>query len=270
MNGKLILTIAVLMMYSLASVAGIVIVGDEEKNPVLENTPAVEQEAEDKTQEDTDKTKENEDEEVSDEETEEDDENKKVDLSSWELLLANVDNPLPAGFEVKTAQVQNSFKMDERIADTVKKMIADAKADGVDLMICSAYRSVERQQQLFDEQVAQYVAQGKSKADAEALTATMIAIPGTSEHHTGLAADIVTPTHQTLDSQFADTAAGKWLQENAVDYGFILRYPEGKEDITKIIYESWHYRYVGVEHAKIIKEKGLCLEEYIEQLKEGE
>ena len=261
------MTLAVLLMYSLASVAGLVIVGDEEKNPVLENTPAVEQEAEEENKEQNDE--ENQDEEnQEDENSQEDEETEKVDVTeSWELLLANVDNPLPQGFEVKTAVVQNSFKMDERIADTVKKMIDDAKADGVDLMICSAYRSVDRQQQLFDEQVAQYVAQGKSKADAEALTATMIAIPGTSEHHTGLAADIVTPTHQTLDPQFADTAAGKWLQENAVNYGFILRYPEGKEDITKIIYESWHYRYVGVEHAKIIKEKGLCLEEYIEELK---
>ena len=97
----------------------------------------------------------------------------------------------------------------------------------------------------------------------------MIAVPGTSEHHTGLAADIVTPTHQTLDPQFADTAAGKWLLEHAADYGFILRYPEDKQETTKIIYESWHYRYVGEEHAKAIKESGLCLEEYLEQLKEG-
>ena len=110
---------------------------------------------------------------------------------------------------------------------------------------------------------------GKSKEEAEKITATMIAIPGTSEHHTGLAADIVTPTHQTLDPEFADTDAGKWLQENAAEYGFILRYPEDKQDITEIIYESWHYRYVGVDHAMAIKENGLCLEEYLEILKEG-
>ena len=108
-----------------------------------------------------------------------------------------------------------------------------------------------------------------TKEEAEKITATMIAIPGTSEHHTGLAADIVTPTHQTLDPEFADTAAGKWLQENAAEYGFILRYPEDKQDITKIIYESWHYRYVGVDHAKAITENELCLEEYLEILKEG-
>ena len=105
--------------------------------------------------------------------------------------------------------------------------------------------------------------------EAEKITATMIAIPGTSEHHTGLAADIVTPTHQTLDPEFADTDAGKWLQENAAEYGFILRYPEDKQDITEIIYESWHYRYVGVDHAMAIKENGLCLEEYLEILKDG-
>ena len=160
-------------------------------------------------------------------------------------------------FEVETVKTY---------AEDYNECIADAKEEGVDLMICSAYRSIERQQELFDAEVAVQMNNGKSKEEAEKITATMIAIPGTSEHHTGLAADIVTPTHQTLDPEFADTDAGKWLQENAAEYGFILRYPEDKQDITEIIYESWHYRYVGVDHAIAIKENGLCLEEYLEIL----
>ena len=183
----------------------------------------------------------------------------------WYLLLANVDNPLPQDFTVETEVVQNSFEMDARVAQTMRDMIDAAAEDGVDLLVCSAYRSIEKQQTLFDEQVQIYLNQGKSQQEAYNLTASAIAIPGTSEHHTGLAADIVTPTHQTLDPEFADTEAGQWLQEHAWEYGFVLRYPEDKQDVTKIIYESWHYRFVGKTHAKLMKESGLCLEEYLQQ-----
>ena len=187
-------------------------------------------------------------------------------LGEWNLILANPDNALPDDFTVETESVQGRFVMDKRVAPIVREMIADAKADGVDLMVCSAYRSIDKQKSLFADQVAQFMNSGMSREEAERTTATIIAVPGTSEHHTGLAADIVTPTHQNLDEAFGETAAGQWLQQHAVEYGFILRYPKDKQDITKIIYESWHYRYVGKEHAKRIKEAGLCLEEYLEQL----
>ena len=257
MNGNLIATLLVLLLCAGATMAGVML-SDEPSDPsVNTNTP-------------------NQVEEIVDEETPSEEEEEPVEeipeedpTDTWELLLANPSNPLPDDFEVETAPVQGDFVMDERIADVMKEMIADAKEEGVDLMICSAYRSIERQQELFDAEVAVQMNNGKSKEEAEKITATMIAIPGTSEHHTGLAADIVTPTHQTLDPEFADTDAGKWLQENAAEYGFILRYPEDKQDITEIIYESWHYRYVGVDHAMAIKENGLCLEEYLEILKEG-
>lgn len=183
----------------------------------------------------------------------------------WYLLLANVDNPLPEDFTVETEVVQNSYEMDVRVAQTMRQMIDDAAADGVDLLVCSAYRSIEKQQGLFDDQMQIYLNQGMSEQEAYDLTASAIAVPGTSEHHTGLAADIVTPTHQTLDPEFADTDAGQWLQEHAWEYGFVLRYPEDKQEITKIIYESWHYRFVGRTHAKLMKESGLCLEEYLQQ-----
>ena len=181
------------------------------------------------------------------------------------LLLANTDHPLPEDWTVETEEVQNGYEMDARVAPAMRQMIAAAAEDGVDLMICSAYRSIEKQQSLFDTSVQNYMAQGMTEEEAIAKTATETAIPGTSEHQTGLSADIVTPTHQTLDPEFADTEAGQWLSEHASEYGFVLRYPEDKQEVTGIIYESWHYRFVGKTHAKLMKESGLCLEEYLSQ-----
>lgn len=181
------------------------------------------------------------------------------------LLLANPDNPLPEDWTVETQTVQGDFEMDSRVAQAAKDMIEAAANDGVELMVCSAYRSIEKQTTLFDNMKQDYLNQGMSEEEAYNKTAEAIAIPGTSEHQTGLAADIVTPSHQTLDPEFADTDAGKWLNEHAHEYGFILRYPEDKQDITKIMYESWHFRFVGKTHAKLMKESGMCLEEYLAQ-----
>ena len=188
-----------------------------------------------------------------------------MEQSSDKPLEDDPDNPLPEDWTVETEEVQGGFVMDSRVAGAAREMIQAAAEDGVDLMVCSAYRSIEKQQQLFDSSVQRYMAQGMTEEEAYAQTATETAIPGTSEHQTGLAADIVTPTHQTLDPEFADTDAGKWLSEHAHEYGFVQRYPEDKQDITKIIYESWHYRFVGKTHAKLMKESGLCLEEYLQQ-----
>lgn len=186
------------------------------------------------------------------------------------LLLANAENPLPQDWSIQTEEVQNGYEMDRRAAPAMREMIQAAKEDGVELMLCSAYRSVEKQQQLFDRSQQAYMAQGMSEEEAYAKTATETAIPGTSEHQTGLAADIVTPTYQMLDAGFADTPAGQWLSEHAAEYGFVLRYPQDKQEVTGIIYESWHYRFVGKTHAKLMKESGLCLEEYLQQeLPEG-
>lgn len=186
------------------------------------------------------------------------------------LLLANAENPLPQDWSIQTEEVQNGYEMDKRAAPAMREMIQAAKEDGVELMLCSAYRSVEKQQQLSDRSQQAYMAQGMSEEEAYAKTATETAIPGTSEHQTGLAADIVTPTYQMLDAGFADTPAGQWLSEHAAEYGFVLRYPQDKQEVTGIIYESWHYRFVGKTHAKLMKESGLCLEEYLQQeLPEG-
>ena len=119
---------------------------------------------------------------------------------------------------------------------------------------------------MFNRKINQYKAKGYDDNEAYNIAKTIVAIPGTSEHNLGLAADIVTPSYQTLDEGFAQTEAFRWLSENAADYGFILRYPKGKGDITGIIYEPWHYRYVGQAAAKVITEQGICLEEYLHRI----
>ena len=183
------------------------------------------------------------------------------------LILANVDNPLPEDFEVGELEtVQGNYKLDIRAASYAREMIADAKEDGITLQLCSSYRARSLQQTLFDNKYNYYISNGWNEADAYAKTATIIAIPGTSEHQTGLCMDVVTPSYQVLDAGYAETDAAKWLAANAYKYGFILRYPKDKQEITKIIFEPWHYRFVGIENAKLIKDSGLCLEEYLETL----
>lgn len=183
------------------------------------------------------------------------------------LMLVNVDNPLPDDFAVGVLEtVQGNYSLDIRAASYARQMIDDAAAGGIELQICSSYRSKELQQTLFDNKYNEYLNQGYGEDEAYEKTAKIIAIPGTSEHHTGLAMDIVTPSYQTLDEGYADTDAAKWLAANAYKYGFILRYPEDKQDITKITFEPWHYRFVGVENAEKIKNSGLCLEEYVATL----
>ncbi len=180
----------------------------------------------------------------------------------WKLVLANPTHKLPDDFSIEEAAIQG-YTMDARAVGPAKEMIAAAKADGIDLLVCSAYRPISSQQRLFNNKVQEYLNQGYGRAEAEEIAATIVAVPGTSEHQTGLALDIVTPSYQNLDDGYADTAAAKWLKANAADYGFILRFPKDKEDITKIIFEPWHYRYVGVDAAKEIMSRGITLEEYL-------
>lgn len=180
----------------------------------------------------------------------------------WSLILVNPTSPLPEGYQVALETVAAPYQVDARIADDLRMMFAHAKEDGITLIICSAYRSVEKQEQLFAAQTDRHKANGLSEEAAVAATANAIAVPGTSEHHTGLAVDIVTPNYQTLDSGFANTPAAQWLAEHAPDYGFILRYPLNKQSITQIMYEPWHFRYVGRPYAREITDSGYCLEEY--------
>ncbi len=151
--------------------------------------------------------------------------------------------------------------MQEQAACCAVKMLEAAKADGVKINIISAYRSTEYQKKLFDEDVSKYMAQGLSFEEAFKKTSQSLALPGRSEHNSGLAIDLLSDEWNDLTEGFENTAAFNWLDKNAYKYGFILRYPRGKEDITGIIYEPWHYRYVGRGWAKHLKKSGKVLEE---------
>lgn len=187
----------------------------------------------------------------------------KIDPDDWRLMLVNKQNPVPEGFDVKLANINGSQYADSRIIPNIYRMIDAASADGVDLMICSAYRSYDRQRTLFNNKINKLMASGMTYLESYKVGSMSVTVPGTSEHHLGLALDILTGSYTGMDDGFGDTKAGKWLAKNSADYGFILRYPKGKENITGIIYEPWHFRYVGVKYAKDITEKGVCLEEYL-------
>lgn len=187
-----------------------------------------------------------------------------VDLDDWNYLLVNETHPLPEDFEPKLAGTRNGQQVDRRIKAALERMIDDAAEEGLDLLICSSYRDYEKQDSLMDESIAKYLRQGMDYREAFFETKEQIALTGASEHHTGLAVDIVGRGYQSLDRAQADTKEAEWLSEHAHEYGFILRYPEDKEEITMISFESWHYRYVGEEAALFMKENDLCLEEFVE------
>ncbi len=188
-----------------------------------------------------------------------------VNQSDWRLLLVNAQHTLPDGFAVTLTQLKNGQAVDERCYSDLQQMMDDCRSAGLEPLICSSYRSQERQQELFDNKVASLTEQGFTDDEARAKAAEVIAVPGTSEHQTGLALDIVDINNQNLDESQEGTPAQQWLLKNSWKYGFILRYPSDKTGITGISYESWHYRYVGKEAAQVIYEQKLCLEEYLEQ-----
>lgn len=183
----------------------------------------------------------------------------------WKLTLVNGSYPLAADYAPKLVQIEQDKLVDERIVGDLQQMLSDARAAGLQPFICSAYRDYGYQRQVFNETMVQWIANGYAPLDAYDETAKSVAIPGTSEHATGLALDITSSEFVELDERQAETAEAKWLSENCWKYGFILRYPLDKSDITGIVFEPWHYRYVGKEAAKEITEKGVTLEEYLEK-----
>ena len=182
----------------------------------------------------------------------------------WRLILANKNSPLPEGYAPELVTLaDSSLQMQTEAAAAFDEMRQAANATGLHLMACSTYRSVERQTELYDAEVQKWIGKGYAEADAREKAATVVMIPGCSEHNTGLAVDVGSVTNQRVEEDFEDEPEFDWLQEHAAEYGFILRYPSDKQAITGVSYEPWHYRYVGVENAKAIKESGLCLEEYL-------
>lgn len=144
-------------------------------------------------------------------------------------------------------------------------MLDEAHAIGYDIMVCSGYRSIEYQRCLFDDKVNRLIKSGMNRESALEEATKVVMPPGYSEHHTGLAVDIISSDNRELDETQADTPANIWLQNNAYRYGFILRYPKSKENITGVIYEPWHFRYVGRHIAKYMYICGLTLEEFLSE-----
>ena len=156
--------------------------------------------------------------------------------------------------------------VDRSCAEALKQMIADCQAAGCAPTIISGYRSYNVQSQLFRNQIREHQRRGYSYDEAYALASQIVAIPGTSEHQLGLALDIVDKYYSELNEKQGSTTTQKWLMEHCWEYGFILRYPPDSTEFTGIIYEPWHYRYVGVELAMELKELGISLEEYLQRL----
>lgn len=185
--------------------------------------------------------------------------------NDWRLILVNANVKMPENYTIETAVADESTGkyLQTEAASAYRQMALTALADGVELVLCSGYRSIDYQQKLWDTTTEMNVLNGLSQEEAESRTRAALAVPGYSEHNTGLAADVVSIDYQMLDAGFDKTNCYVWLSEHAAEYGFILRYPENKSEITGISYEPWHYRYVGKENAIAIWQSGKCLEEYL-------
>lgn len=184
------------------------------------------------------------------------------DASDWRLVLINKQHPIPEDYSFKLGNIKDGMRCDERIINDLLAMMQAARDDGINLLIRSPYRSDNHQETNFNKRIRLYMGQGYSYMEAYKLTSQVIAVPGASEHQVGLALDIVCDTYDSLTEGFSETKAGQWLAEHSCEYGFTLRYPQGKEYITSIEFEPWHFRYVGRPAATIMHDEGICLEEF--------
>ena len=186
------------------------------------------------------------------------------EAEDWQLLLVNPWNEMPEDYAVTLKTLPDGMKVDERIYEDLNAMLQACRDAGLRPKICSAYRTMSKQTYLYNNKIARLQKAGYGKAAAQKEAGRWVARPGTSEHQLGLALDIVSSSYQALTKKQEKTAEQKWLMEHCWEYGFILRYPNEKSEITGIGYEPWHYRYVGAEPAGEIMSQGLCLEEYLE------
>ena len=177
----------------------------------------------------------------------------------WNLIVVNRWNELPEDYSVELTELSNGQKVDSRIYPYLQEMFDAARAEGIYPIVREGYRTAEEQQEILDDKIQTYINQGYSQVKAERTVKEWVALPGTSEHQLGIAVDI-----NADKSKCSNEEVYAWLAENAYKYGFVLRYPPGKQKITGTSYEPWHYRYVGIEAAYEINERGICLEEYFE------
>ena len=183
----------------------------------------------------------------------------------WNLILVNKNHKIPYNYSPELIELSNGEKVDARIYPDLQTRFDDARAAGLQLFVRDGYRTGDEQKAIMNDKIAAYETEGYSKKEAKALAKTYVAEPGTSEHELGLSVDI-----NSESSGASQDAVYEWLDENAYKYGFIKRYPADKTDITGIDNEPWHYRYVGYEAAKEMKEQNLCLEEYLKKGKSSE
>ena len=190
--------------------------------------------------------------------------------ASWDMIEADMSSPMTG--DLQGADIVDygtgKIQVDSRITSALDSIISGAKDAWYNLKVTVGYRSYKDQKVLFDKKVSSLVASGLSQDDAQKKASETVSEPGTSDHQTGLGVHLISSGYEKASAEkYAKTDCYKWLVQNASKYGFILRYPEGKEDITGAAFEPWHFRYVGKENAEAMDKQGLCLEEYIKELK---
>ena len=194
---------------------------------------------------------------------EEDTQEPPVNVDDELLTVVNPWNPLPEDWVCDLVTLSDGRRVDSRCYEAFEEMMAACRDAGYAPFLCSAYRTQETQQSLYDNKVQRLMNSGMGEEEAKVEAAKAVAIPGTSEHQLGLAVDIVDANMQDLTDEQEKTETQKWLMANSWRYGFIHRYPNDKTDITGIIYEPWHYRYVGKAAAQDIFNRDITLEEYV-------
>lgn len=185
------------------------------------------------------------------------------EAEDWQILLVNPWNEMPEDYEITLKALPDGNKVDERAYDDLTAMLEACREAGLRPKICSSYRTMSKQTYLYNNKITRLRNAGYSRKAAEAEAGRWVARPGTSEHQLGLAVDIVSQSYQALTRKQEQTKEQKWLMEHCWEFGFILRYPNDKSEITGIGYEPWHYRYVGRDVALDIRDSGLCMEEYL-------
>ena len=187
-----------------------------------------------------------------------------VDVASWELRLIDFDHPLGESFEPpELTYIGDNESVDSRVAHALNELIADAKAAGNPVYVCSGYRDYSTQYSIYWEHIDRYEGQGMTREEADAATRLEVQYPGCSEHQSGLCVDLLESASQPMEPYIGGSGLMQWLEENCAGYGFVVRYPDGKTGVTGVEYEPWHLRYVGVEAAGYMMEHDLCLEEFL-------
>lgn len=187
-----------------------------------------------------------------------------VDVTSWELRLVDLDHPLGEDFAPPALTlVADNEQVDSRVAPELERLFADAKNAGYPIYFCSGYRDYDTQYTIYWNHIDSYTAQGMTEEEARAATLLAVQYPGCSEHQSGLCADILESPDQDMEPYIGGSGLMLWLEQHCAEYGYVIRYPRDKTNITGIEYEPWHLRYVGHEAAEYIMNHGLCLEEFL-------